>query len=175
MPPECDPEAGEIKEGVVNGEQMLVTNQQSAKLPEPCIGSFHNPSALVAVDLADIVIAPQIVVVSVRCNQFDSSFLKPLAQRIGVVAAVGYDALRLLIPAVPDCSYRRGRRRPLPRRTTGQNEPITDACSQLGLIAIHARLTFTGDYLPSFRVPIPISIAVFLGNTTSFPRARKCE
>jgi len=49
--------------------------------------------------------------------------------------------------------------------------------SQLGLIAIHARLTLTGDYLrgPSFRVPIPISIAVFLANTTSFPRARKCE
>jgi len=54
MPPECDPEAGEVKEGVVNGEQMLVTNQQSAKLPEPCIGSFHDPSALVAAELAAI-------------------------------------------------------------------------------------------------------------------------
>jgi len=58
MPPECDPEAGEVKEGVVNGEQMLVTNQQSAKLPEPCIGSFHDPSALVAAELAAIFIAP---------------------------------------------------------------------------------------------------------------------
>src|SRR5208283_2739906 len=96
MPPECNPEAGKVKEGVVNGEQMLVTNQQSAKLPEPCIGSFHNPSALVAAELAAIFIAPQFVVLPIRRNQFDSSFPEPLAQGVGVVAAIGYDALRLL-------------------------------------------------------------------------------
>jgi hypothetical protein len=28
---------------------------------------------------------------------------------------------------------------------------------------------------PSCRVPIPISITVFFGNTTSFPRATKCK
>jgi len=96
MPPECDPEAGEVNEGVVNGEQMLVTNQQSAKLPEPCIGSFHDPSALVAAELAAIFIAPKFVVLSIWGNQFDTSFLEPLSQRVGVVAAVSYDALRLL-------------------------------------------------------------------------------
>jgi hypothetical protein len=94
MPPECDPEAREVKEGVVNREQMLVTNQQSAKLPEPCIGSFHNPSAFVAAELAAIFIAPQFVVLPIGRNQFDTSFLEPLAQRIGIVTAVGYDALR---------------------------------------------------------------------------------
>src|ERR1700676_4402530 len=96
MPPECDPEAREVKEGVVNGEQMLVTNQQSAKLPEPCIGSFHNPSALVAAELAAIFIGPQFVVLPIWGNQFDTSFLEPLSQRVGILAAVGYDALRFL-------------------------------------------------------------------------------
>ena len=80
---------------------MLVTNQQSAKLPEPCIGSLHNPSALVAAKLAAIFMAPQFVVLSIRRNQFDSSFLEPFAQRVGVVAAVGYDALRLLPRTAP--------------------------------------------------------------------------
>jgi len=80
---------------------VLVTNQQSAKLPEPCIGSLHNPSALVAAKLAAIFMAPQFVVLSVRRNQFDSSFLEPFAQRVGVVAAVGYDALRLLPRTAP--------------------------------------------------------------------------
>jgi len=75
---------------------MLVTNQQSAELPEPRIGSFHDPSALVAAELAAIFIAPQFVVLPVRRNQFDTSLLESLAQRVGVVAAVGYDALRLL-------------------------------------------------------------------------------
>ena len=74
---------------------MLVTNQQSAKLPEPCIGSFHNPSALVAAEFAGIFIAPQFVVFPIWGNQFDASFLEPFAQRVGVVAAVGYDAFRL--------------------------------------------------------------------------------
>jgi len=75
MPPECDPEAGEVKEGVVNGEQMLVTNQQSAKLPEPCIGSFHDPSALVAAELAAIFIAPKFVVLPIWGNQSIPRFL----------------------------------------------------------------------------------------------------
>jgi hypothetical protein len=96
MPPECDPEAGEVKEGVLNGEQMLVTNQQSAELPEPRIGPFHDPSALVAAELAAIFIASQFVVLPVRRDQFDASVLESLAQWIGVVAAVGYDAFRLL-------------------------------------------------------------------------------
>ena len=74
---------------------MLVTNQQSAKLPEPCIGSFHNPSALVAAEFAAIFIAPQFVVLPIWGNQFDASFLEPFAQRVGVVAAVGYDGFRL--------------------------------------------------------------------------------
>jgi len=96
MPPECDPEAGEVKEGVVNGEQMLVTNQQSAELPEPRIGSFHDPSALVAAELAANFIAPQFVVLPVRRDQLNASLLESLAQWIGVVAAVRYDAFRLL-------------------------------------------------------------------------------
>ena len=69
MPPECDPETGEVKEGVVNGEQMLVTNQQSAKLSEPCVGSFHNPSALVSAELAAVLIAPQFAVFPIRRDQ----------------------------------------------------------------------------------------------------------
>jgi hypothetical protein len=95
MPPECDPEAREVKEGI-NGEQMLVTIQQTAKLPEPCIGSFHDPSALVAAKLSAILIAPQFVVLPIRRNQFDTLLLESLAQWMGVVDAVSYDALRLL-------------------------------------------------------------------------------
>ena len=58
MPPEYDPEASEVKEGVVNGDQVLVTNQQSAELPKPLIGSLHDPSALVAAKFSATFIAP---------------------------------------------------------------------------------------------------------------------
>lgn len=46
MPPQRDPEAGQVEEGVVDGEQILMTNQESAKLSEPGIGSLHDPSEL---------------------------------------------------------------------------------------------------------------------------------
>lgn len=75
---------------------MLMTNQESAKLSEPGIGSLHDPSSLVAAEFAAIFISPSFVVFPVRRYQFDAAFFEPLAQRIGVVAAVGYDAFWLL-------------------------------------------------------------------------------
>jgi hypothetical protein len=48
MPSERNPEACQVKEGVVDGEQMFVANQQAAELSEPGIGSFHDPSTFAA-------------------------------------------------------------------------------------------------------------------------------
>jgi hypothetical protein len=104
MPPERNPEACEVKEGIVDGEQMFVTNQQAAKLSDPGIGSFHNPSTIVATQFAAIFIAPSPVVLPVRRKEFDSALFEPLTQRIGIVAAVGYDAFWLL----PRASFRPG-------------------------------------------------------------------
>src|SRR5581483_6994663 len=44
IPPQRDPEASEVEESVVGGDQMLMTNQQSAELAEPGVGSLHDPS-----------------------------------------------------------------------------------------------------------------------------------
>jgi hypothetical protein len=40
IPPERNPEANEVKESAVGGEQMLMTNQQAAELTEPGMGSL---------------------------------------------------------------------------------------------------------------------------------------
>jgi hypothetical protein len=96
MPPERDPEAGQVKEGVVDGEQMFMTNQQAAKLSEPRIGSLHYPPAFVAAEFAAVFIAPSLVVLPVGRNQFDATLFEPLAQRIGIITTIGYDALRFL-------------------------------------------------------------------------------
>ena len=45
IPPKGDPEASEVEEVVVGGEQMLMTNQKSAKLSEPARRSSHRRSA----------------------------------------------------------------------------------------------------------------------------------
>ncbi len=96
MPPEVDPEASEVNECIVDGELMFMMNQQAAKLSEPGIGPLHDPSPLVATKCAANLMAPSLVVLPVRGNQFDAAHFEPLAQRIGIITVVSYDALRLL-------------------------------------------------------------------------------
>jgi hypothetical protein len=75
---------------------MLMTNQQAAKLAEPGVGSFHDPAALITSQFAPIFVAPLLIVLPVRRDQFHASLLQPLTQRIRIVAAVGDYAFRLL-------------------------------------------------------------------------------
>jgi hypothetical protein len=75
MPSERIPKAGEVKERVVDEDQMFMTNQQAAKLPEPRIGSFYDPSTLVSTESATVLIAPPLVVFSVRRIKSMARFL----------------------------------------------------------------------------------------------------
>ena len=75
---------------------MLMTNQQAAKLSEPRVGTLDDPAAFIAPEFSSICIAPGLVVLPVRCDQFNASLLQALAQRIGIVSAVGNHPLRIL-------------------------------------------------------------------------------
>jgi len=75
---------------------MLVSDQQPAELTKPGIGSLYDPTSLIAAQLAAIFVSPTLVVLPVRRDQFDATFLQPFAERVGVVAAVGDHALGLL-------------------------------------------------------------------------------
>ena len=74
-----------------------MTNQQSAEVSKPCVGAFDDPTALVAAQLASVLIAPLPAVFPIRHNQLDAPLLQPFAQRIGVVSAVGNHPFRLLL------------------------------------------------------------------------------
>jgi hypothetical protein len=43
-----NPEAREVEEGSISGEQMLMTDQQASELAKPGVGSFDDPTPLVA-------------------------------------------------------------------------------------------------------------------------------
>jgi len=73
-----------------------MSDQLASKLPQPCVGSLDDPAAFVPPQFASVLVAPQFVVLPVRHNQFNAALLEPFTKRIGIVATVGYDALRLL-------------------------------------------------------------------------------
>src|SRR5271157_5595046 len=75
---------------------MLMPDQQASELTKPCVGSLHDPTANIAPQFTSILVAPFLVVLPVGRNQFNPSLLQALTQRVGVVAAVGDHALRLL-------------------------------------------------------------------------------
>jgi len=68
---------------------MFMTNQESAELIKPGIGSLHDPAPLVSPHLASVVVPLPLVVLPVRRDQLDGPLLQPLTQRIGVVSDIG--------------------------------------------------------------------------------------
>jgi len=75
---------------------MFMANQKAAELTKPGIGSLHDPSALVSPHFAPVIVTLPLVVFPVGRDQFDSSFLQPLAQRIGVISGIGDYPFRFL-------------------------------------------------------------------------------
>src|SRR5579883_2085867 len=75
---------------------MFMTNKQPAKLSQPSIGPLHDPAALVPPQLAPVFVPPMVVVLAIRDDQFDSATAQSLAQRIGIVTAIGNHPLRFL-------------------------------------------------------------------------------
>jgi len=74
---------------------MLMTHQQSSELAQPGVGSFDDPTPLVASQFAPIFVAPVPIVLPVRRDQLDTAFLQSLAQQRG---------------SRPACRHRRSRR-----------------------------------------------------------------
>jgi len=70
--------------------------QESSELAEPRVGPLDDPTAFVSAQFPPVFVAPLLVVLSIRGNQFDASLLQAPAQRVRVVGAVGDHPLRLL-------------------------------------------------------------------------------
>ena len=73
-----------------------MTHEDSAELTEPGVGSFDDPAAFVASELSAVFVSPVLAVLAIGHDEVDTALCEPLAQRIGVVGAVGDHALGLL-------------------------------------------------------------------------------
>ena len=72
-----------------------MANEESAELPEPCVGPFDDPSAFVPSELSSVFVPTKLTVLAIRNDEFDPSLFEPLTQRVGVVGAVGDHPFRL--------------------------------------------------------------------------------
>jgi hypothetical protein len=75
---------------------MLMSHQQSSELPEPGIGSLHDPAADIPPQFASVLVSATPVVLPIRHDQVDTALFHALPQRVGVVSSVGDYALGLL-------------------------------------------------------------------------------
>ena len=136
---------------------MLMTNQQAAKLTEPCVGSFHDPSPPIATEFTSVLVSSFLVVAPVGRNQFNASFPQSLAQRVGIIAPVGNHAVGFLPRATlrpGDADFREGvfRKRNFCRRGTFQpnSQRNTFTVCQYHPLRSLAALGFTDGRAPFF-------------------------
>ena len=134
-----------------------MTDQQSAKLSQPSVGAFDDPSALVASQFPAVLISSDLVVLSVGRDQFDPTPLPSLSQRVGVVAAICDHPLRLLPrpafwPGDADFLERGVRKRNFCRRGTFQPNSQRNALtvSQYHPLRALAALGFADGRAPFF-------------------------
>src|SRR3954468_2694624 len=78
---------------------MIVADEQSAKVSQPCEGPFHFVAFAVATKFATVVERSFLSPVSVRADQDDASFEQAPAQWIAVVGFVGHDSQRSIARA----------------------------------------------------------------------------
>jgi hypothetical protein len=134
-----------------------MTNEESAELAEPCVCAFDDPASFVASDLPSVLVFSLLVVVAIRDDEVDAALLEPLAQRVGVVGAVGDHALRLLPrpafgPGDFDFGERGFRKRNFCRRGTFQpnSQRKTATVDQYHPLRPLAALGFTDCGAPFF-------------------------
>jgi hypothetical protein len=77
-----------MKEGLINRQRSVVTHDQSAEVPDPGEGAFHDPSPLVAPQSPTVLRRRFTAILAMRGDQLGAASSPLLTQRIAVVAAV---------------------------------------------------------------------------------------
>jgi len=89
-----------MKEGMVNLQPAVVTNDQAAEVSQPGEGAFHGPAPPISPERPAVLRRWLAPILAVRGDQLDAAPGQLLPQRVTVVAPVGNQALRLL-PGTP--------------------------------------------------------------------------
>lgn len=78
-----------MKEALVGGEELLVSNDQSAEPTEPSKGPFDLPPALVATEGATVLSGFLAASATIRTDRLDAPIVQAGAERVRIVGAIG--------------------------------------------------------------------------------------
>ena len=92
-----------MKETLINGQRAVVAHHQSAEVPKPSEGAFHNPPTFVAAQRPTVLRRGFASVLPVRGDQFDPPGRQLPAQRIAIVSTVGNQTARPLPGTAASC------------------------------------------------------------------------
>jgi hypothetical protein len=144
-----------MDEGLIDGKEMFVADQNAAELTEPGGGAFDFPASSVASQFPAIFVFPHLVVLPVGSDQFDASPFPSFPQWVRVVTAVGDHSLGLLsrptfAPRDTDLFERGVRKRNFCRRGTFQpnSQRNTFTVSQYHSLCAFTTLGFTDGIAP---------------------------
>ncbi len=134
-----------------------MTNQQSAELTQPRVGALDDPASFVSPEFPSVLVISFLIVFPVRNDEVDTALGQPLAQRIGVISAVGDHTFRLLPGAAFgardfDFGERGFRKRNFSRRGTFKpnSQRKTATVDQYHPLRALATLGFTDGGAPFF-------------------------
>jgi len=85
-----------MKERAIDCERAVIAHDQASEVSEPGVGALHNPSPPIAPQRSAILRRGPNAISLVRADQFDSTLLQTLSQRIAVIRFVGDHSHRFL-------------------------------------------------------------------------------
>ena len=77
-----------MEEALKDSENAVVADLDAAEVLQPSVSALDFPAAFVAAEFAPIFIAPLFVVAAVGHDQLGAALFQPLAQWVGVIAAI---------------------------------------------------------------------------------------
>jgi len=94
-----------MKECIIHSNVTIPADHQAAIISEPRKSSFDFPTTFITSQLSAITVFLLSVIAPIRANQFNATCLKPLSQRIAIIAPVSNQTLGFL--ARPASSFSR--------------------------------------------------------------------
>ena len=84
-----------MEKALKHGKNAVETDLDAAKVLQPCVGAFDFPAPPVSAQFAFVLEAAVADVFPVGNNQFCVPFVEPHSERVGIVAAIGYDSIEM--------------------------------------------------------------------------------